>query len=114
MLNTRVAEEREGDVLVLSPVGRVDSSNAHLFESLVMQRIGEGEHRIVVDFSRLDFISSAGLRVLLLAAKALEGDTRSFVLCAMKQHVREVFRINGFDRVIPMEVSRAAAVAASR
>ena len=114
MMDIRVVEEREGDVLVLLPVGRVDSSNAHLFEALVMQRIGEGERQVIVDFSRLDFISSAGLRVLLLAAKALEGDARTFVVCAMQQHIREVFRINGFDRIIPMEESRAAAVAASR
>ena len=109
----RVAEERDGDVLILLPIGRVDSTNAHLFEAFVMQRIGDGERHLVVDLSRLDFISSSGLRVLLLAAKALEADNQTFVLCAMKSHIREIFRINGFDRILQMEKSRASAIAAS-
>ena len=113
-MNLRMAEERDGDALVLLPIGRVDSSNAHLFESRVMERFGDGERNVVVDFSRADFISSAGLRVLLLAAKTLEEDDGTLVLCAMKSHIREIFRINGFDRVIPMVESRAAAVTTGR
>ncbi|MXY24778.1 MAG: STAS domain-containing protein [Acidobacteria bacterium] len=112
-MSLKMSEERDGDVLVLLPVGRVDGTNDYLFESLVMQRIGDAEGHVIVDFSRLDFISSAGLRVLLLAAKTLEAERRTFVLCAMKSHIREIFRINGFDRIIPMEESRASAVAAS-
>lgn len=112
-MGLRVAEERDGDVLVLLPAGRVDSTNAHSFEALVMERIGYGERHVVVDFSRLDFISSSGLRVLLLAAKTLEADQKTFVLCGMSHHIREIFRINGFDRILRMEESRAAALAAS-
>ena len=112
-MSIRVTEERDGGALVLLPVGRVDGSNDHLFESLVMERIGDGEGNVIVDFSHVDFISSSGLRVLLLAAKTLEADGRTMVLCAMKSHIREIFRINGFDRIIPMEESRASAVAAS-
>ena len=112
-MDIRMAEERDGNALVLLPVGRVDSSNAHRFEALVMRRIRGDERHVIVDFSRLDFISSAGLRVLLLAAKSLEAEKGTFVLCAMKNHIREIFRINGFDRIIPTEESRESAIAAS-
>ena len=112
-MDIEVAEERNDDVLVLLPVGRLDSGNARSFESVVMQRISGGEQRLIVDFSRLDFISSSGLRVLLIAAKALKADAGTLVLCGMKAHIEEVFRISGFDRIIPIKESREAALEAA-
>lgn len=112
-MDIEVAEERNGDVLVLLPVGRLDSGNARSFESVVMDHVSSGERRMIVDFSRLDFISSSGMRVLLIAAKALKAGEGTLVLCAMKNHIEEVFRISGFDRIIPIKDSRESAVAAS-
>ena len=71
------------------------------------------KRHMVVDFSRLDFISSAGIRVFLLAAKALRAVNGTLVLCAMKNHVREVFRVSGCYRIIPIEESRVSALLAS-
>ena len=71
-MDIEVAEERNDEVLVLSPVGRLDSGNVRSFESVVMDHVSSGERRVVVDFSRLDFVSSAGMRVLLIAANALK------------------------------------------
>ena len=109
-MDIEVAEERNDGVLVLLPVGRLDSGNVNAFETNVMQRIGGGERRLIIDFSRLEFISSSGLRVLLLAAKALKTGAGTMVLCSMKPHVEDVFRISGFDRFIPVKSSRAAAL----
>ena len=108
-----VGEEKCGKVLVLLPIGQVNSANARAFESVVMDRISGGEQHVVVDFSRLDFISSAGIRVFLLAAKALRAVNGTLVLCAMKNHVQEVFRVSGCYRIIPIEESRRAALLAS-
>ncbi len=105
-----VVEERNDGVLVLSPVGRLDSGNVHAFESSVMQRIGGGERRLIFDFGRLEFISSSGLRVLLLATKALKAGAGTLVVCSMKPHIEDVFRISGFDRLISVEASREAAL----
>jgi len=109
-MDIEVAEKRHGEVLVLVPVGRLNSDNAHAFESLVMDRIRRGECRLVVDFSRLQFISSSGLRVLLLAAKALRAGSGTLVACSMKPHIEEVFRVSGFDRFIPVKATRASAL----
>ena len=109
-MDIEVAEERNDGVLVLLPVGRLDSGNVNAFEASVMQRIGDGERRLIVDFSRLEFVSSSGLRVLLLAAKALKAAAGQLVLCGMKPHVEDVFRISGFDRLVPVKASRAAAL----
>ena len=112
-MDIEVAEERDADALVLLPVGRLDSANARAFEAIVMERIGAGEQRLVVDFSRLNFISSSGMRVLLLAAKQLHAGKGTLVLCSMQDHIHEVFRISGFDQIIPIRDSREAAVAGS-
>ncbi len=109
-MDIEVAEERDNGVLVLLPIGRLDSRTAHSFESIVMKHISSGERLLIVDFSRLDFISSAVLRVVLLATRALQASKGQIVLCAMKNHIEEVFRISGFDRIISIKESRKAAL----
>ena len=112
-MDIEVAEERADETLILLPVGRLDSANARSFETVVMEHIAGGELRLVIDFSRLNFISSSGMRVLLIAAKKLQGSSGTLVLCAMKDHIHEVFRISGFDRIIPIKDSREAAQGAA-
>ena len=109
-MNIEVAEERDHDVLVLLPIGRLDSGNAHAFESIVMRHISGGTQCLIVDFSRLTFISSSGMRVLLIATKALHASKGKIALCAMQNHVEEVFRISGFDQIIPIRNSRQSAL----
>ncbi len=109
-MDIEVAEERHHDVLVLFPIGRLDSGNASAFESIVMDHINSGERHLIVDFSRLDFINSVGLRVALLATRALQASQGRIVLCAMRKHIEEVFRISGFDRIIVIKESCQAAL----
>ena len=107
-----VTEEREHDALVLLPAGSLDSGNAHAFELIVMGHVSNGERRLIVDFSGLNFVSSAGLRVFIIAARALQARMGQIVLCSMKNHVEDVFRVSGIYRVITIKESRAAALAA--
>lgn len=99
-MSLSVNERREGQVLVLSPQGRLDSVNTREFQALVMGRIDGGEKSMIMDLSGLDYISSAGIRVMQLASKALKESGGQFLLCAMRDHISNVFRVSGFDRVI--------------
>jgi len=108
--NIDVQEEREGDVLIMIPVGRIDSSNAPIFERLVKDRIDDGETKIVVDFTKLSFISSSGMRVLLIGAKNIQSNQGKLVLCSMRDSIREIFSISGFDTIIPVVQDRIAAI----
>ena len=106
-----VQEEHLDGVLALVPVGRIDSSNASDFERLVNNHIDDGEANLIVDFSRLSFISSSGMRVLLIAAKSVRGHTGGkLVLCGMRDSIREIFSISGFDAIIPVVRTRADAL----
>ena len=103
---------KEGDVLVAVPAGRLDSNNAKAFEEDLLGRIEAGETKILVDFSKLDYISSAGLRVFLMAAKRMKAADGKLVLCALSENVREVFEISGFNNILDIKGARAEGLAA--
>jgi len=98
-------------VLVLSPRGRLDSITAPAFEALVRGRLADGQRRIVVDLEGLDYISSAGLRILLVAAKTLKAARGQIALCRAQGTVMEVLRISAFDRIFTILPSLEQAVA---
>jgi stage II sporulation protein AA (anti-sigma F factor antagonist) len=91
-----VTESTMNEIKVLSPEGRLDSVTSDSFEQLIMGWIANGHNRMVIDFTNLDYISSAGLRVLLIAAKQIKADNGVLALCGLKAHIHEVFEISGF------------------
>lgn len=101
--------ETLGEVTVVVPVARVDSSTAKAFEAKVLQVVNTGATRIIIDFAEMDYISSAGLRVVLVGAKMTRAP-RKFVLCGMKPHIREVFDVSGFAKILNIQADRTAAM----
>ena len=106
-----IREERQQGVAVVAPVGRVDSTTSAALEQRLMALIAGGERRLVVDFARVDYISSAGLRVMLGLAKKTRDTGGALALCAMGDLVREVFGLAGFLPLFTIEPERGAAVA---
>ena len=97
-----IYEMRRGDRLVLRPSGRLDNRYSRDLETRLLERIDGGETAVVIDFRDLEYISSAGLRVLLVAMKRLELVKGTLCLCALNDHVREVFEISGFFNIAPV------------
>ncbi|HSD25664.1 MAG TPA: STAS domain-containing protein [Vicinamibacteria bacterium] len=110
----RIGEERVGGALVIAPEGRLDSVSSGELERLVVSRIDAGEKRLVVDLSAVEYISSAGLRVLLMAAKRLKGPPAAVVLCGMGPSVRTVLELAGFLPLFAVEAGREQALARVR
>ena len=106
-----MSEGKRGDVLILGLSGRLDATNSKAFEERILTVIDAGERRLLVDLSHLDYVSSAGLRVFLLAAKRLTGVNGKIVLCSLKEPVREVFDIAGFSSVFSLYGSSDEALA---
>ncbi len=100
----------QGPALVIAPQGRLDSTTAPAFEKQLLEHLASQSH-LILDFSGLDFISSAGLRVLLLAAKRIGRDDGRFLLCEVSPPVREVLEISGFLGMIEVVGSRDEALA---
>lgn len=105
-----IREETAEGAAILVPIARVDSSTAKAFEGKVLQVVNAGAAKILIDFSELEYISSAGLRVVLVGAK-MTRNPRKFALCGMKPHIREVFDVSGFAKILAIFPDRAAALA---
>jgi anti-anti-sigma factor len=86
-------------VFVVMPNGRLDTNNYMEAEKLVADEVGAGEHKVVFDFSKTDYISSSGLRVILQAAKLVHGKGE-IALCNANEQIHEVLEISGFLDVI--------------
>lgn len=106
-----IIEKKQEGIDIFQLKGRLDSNTSPEFEKTVFSAIQNGSTQMVVDFENLDYISSAGLRVILKAAKELKRSEGIFVLCSMKDYVKEVFEISGFDTFLPIESNLDAAVA---
>jgi anti-anti-sigma factor len=90
--------------------GRLDTETAPVLERQLIALLGEGG--IVLDMAAVRFVSSAGLRILLKAAKGAKAAGHGFALCGLQSTVQEVFEISGFDQIITMRPTRAEALAA--
>ncbi|MDE0101926.1 MAG: STAS domain-containing protein [Bryobacterales bacterium] len=102
---------RSGDVVIAEACTRVDSTNAREFERTLMRLAGGADRGMVVDCEGLAYISSAGLRAVLLVRKSLKSQGKRFAMCGLGHPIREVFAISGFEKIIPLFGSRDAAVA---
>ncbi|MBP2230382.1 anti-anti-sigma factor [Azospirillum agricola] len=106
-----ITEEAVNGVTVLRTEGRIDSGNAAEFEGHLVKAVGESS-RLVVDMAKLSYISSAGLRSLLIAAKKARPSGGRIALSAMAPHIREVFDLSGFSSLFEIHGDAGAAVAA--
>jgi len=94
-----IKQEKRNEIVIIGLVGRLDANTAGQLEKKLLPLIDEGEKQLIIDFSELDYISSAGLRLLLLAAKRLKSIKGKIVLCSMKEYIKEIFEIAGFTPI---------------
>ncbi len=106
-----VTTERTDDILSAAVDGRIDGSNVVEFEEAVRAAIQDSDRAVIMDFEKLAYISSAGLRAILLTAKSLQGRNAKLMLCSLSERINEVFEISGFDKILPIYKSRAEAIA---
>ena len=101
-----IASRRYGDVVVAAPVGRIDHANADsLTAALAPLLESAGGATLLLDFSRVDYISSVGLRVLMMTAKTLRAQQRTLGVAAPQPLVREIFEISRFNLILDLSPS---------
>ena len=101
---------KENNALIVKIIGRMDAVTAPEFEKALGAWIDESEKHFVVDLSSLEYISSAGLRSILIIAKKLKSLNGKIILAAMGESVNEVFEISGFNSIIPIHDTVQAAI----
>lgn len=106
-----IGDEQVSETLVIAPRGRVDSVSSGELERHVVSRLDGGARRVVIDLAGVEYISSAGLRVLLVAAKRLKPPQGVLVLCGLGPSVRTVLELAGFMSLFTVEPAREQALA---
>ena len=97
-----VREEKKGDVLILRIKGRLDAISSPIAEKKVFESINQGETKLLLDFAGVDYLSSAGMRMLLSTTKKLKSQTGMLVLCNVTNNVLDVLKMSGFDHVLEL------------
>ena len=107
-----VENSKMGQVLVLSPAGRLDAETSPGLQDQIMRHIDGGDTAILLDLTSLTYVSSAGLRAILVAAKKLQEIGGKFALCGMNEQIAEVFKVSGFDAILDIHTDQAAGLTA--
>lgn len=109
-MSVQIHTSQEGKATVVQLQGKVDATSAPSVEQALVGVIDQGEKKLVIDCANLDFISSAGLRSLLLAVKKMKAAGGAIALAALQPHVKEVFDISGFSSLFVIHGSKADAI----
>jgi anti-sigma B factor antagonist len=108
----QVDQSRKDKVLVVSLSGRFDAQSAGEVETSLANAVQKGNINILVDMQGVEYISSAGLRVLLATAKKISGQQGKLILCALKPYVQEVFEVAGFNTIFEITKDSETALTA--
>ncbi len=88
--------------LTISVEGRIDTITSNDLEKEITDEMGNFDS-LIMDFEKLDYISSAGLRLLISTQKKLKPDNIPFVIKNANDTVKEIFRMSGFDKLLKIE-----------
>lgn len=105
-----LTSSQDGGALIVSVAGRVDGTNAQNFDTSLDETIGPTENAIVLDLSGLVYMSSAGLRTILMTAKRLQARNAKLALCSLRPEINEIFQIAGFNRILAVCPGRGEAI----
>lgn len=93
-----IKTNQDGKVMTVSLHGRLDGTTANKLETVLAELLSSHRH-FIFDFSSLEYISSAGLRVILGAAKKLKAAEGRMVLAGLNENVKEVFEMAGLNTI---------------
>lgn len=92
--------EQKGDIIIIRMEGRLDASTSSAMEQKILSLIEEGHFKMVLDFSGVEYLSSAGMRLMLSISKKLKQLEGEVVVCHLNSDVMDVIKMAGFDRVL--------------
>ena len=97
-----ISQKEEKGIVSITIKGRMDADSSPDAEKVVKEALGAEANRLLFDLGELEYLSSAGLRVLLSAAKEMRRRDGKIVLCALNEFVNEIFEVSGFQSLIPI------------
>jgi anti-anti-sigma factor len=105
-----IIKEEKKDIILLKIDGKFDAVSAPEAEKVIDKVIRDGVKKIVISMEKVRYISSAGLRTLLIAAKDIKAEKGKIVICSMPETVNKVFEISGFSTIFETCDTEAEAI----
>jgi anti-sigma B factor antagonist/stage II sporulation protein AA (anti-sigma F factor antagonist) len=96
---TVIVEEVDGKC-VMRVSGRIDAATTPILEKKVEDQLQQNHFRVLFDFSDVDYLSSAGMRLLLSATKKMKAHEGMLVICGVIDDVMEIIKMAGFERIL--------------
>ena len=113
-MHLQIATRQVADAVIAMPVGRIDHRTAGEFEAALTPLVAAAaaaKGALVLDFSRIEYISSVGLRVLMIAAKKMREREAPLLVASLQSVVAEIFAISRFDRILTVTATLDDAMA---
>ncbi len=96
----QIHEEKKDGAVIFRLSGRLDAMTGPVVEEHVQRAIDAGPKKLLLDFSEVDYLSSAGLRILLSATKKMQSISGKCVVFSIAPKVMNIIRMAGFDKVV--------------
>lgn len=106
-----VLQEMHGDILLISLNGRLDTTNFNDVEETMNISIDHSNYKVLVDCTKMDYISSSGLRVLMVTLKKINAQGGKFVICGLQDTIKEIFDISGFATIFTIADDKESGLA---
>ena len=97
-----ITQQEENGIVTIAVKGRLDADSSPEAEKVVKEALEGQTTSVLFNLSGLEYLSSAGLRVLLSAAKEMRRREGKIVLCCLNEFVKEIFEVSGFQSLIPI------------
>ena len=105
-----IVQHTNADITILVLTGRLDVTTTPMLEAKFDAVFASGAKKILIDCTELDYISSAGLRALLTAAKTAKKTNGRIVLASLNKNVKQIFEISGFTSIFDVYESGQSAI----
>jgi len=107
-----INEITNGETTIIGIEGRLDTTNYGILGNKLMSLIDGGQVKIIMDCSKMEYISSSGLRVFLLGLKKITIMNGRFILSDLQETIREIFEIAGFTTIFEIYKTKEEALQA--
>jgi anti-anti-sigma factor len=113
-VSVEIGERRDGGILILLPTGRIDNDTSAAFQARLLASLATSGAAVLVDFTGVEYISSAGLRALMMGSRQAKAVKGRLAVADLRPVVKEIFEISRFSLVVQVFDTMAEALAALR
>jgi len=110
ILGLEINAEEIDKIIILRLLGRLDASSSPLLQNRLNILLKDAHNRVLLDFSNIDYLSSAGLRVLLSFSKKYKENKKKMSIFSVTEDVMDIIKLTGFDKILDIYKNEKEAI----